>query len=168
VSEAVIPGDQARVTVLVALDPAVCFEVFTGEIDRWWRRGRAYRVMGKGGGVMHLEPGVGGRLFEAEERAGGTHVIETGRVRVWEPPSRLVIAWRAVNFGPADVTTEVDVRFDPSPSGTRVTLVHRGWAGIRPDHPVRHGQDVVPFIGSMGRWWGELLSSLREHARDRS
>lgn len=32
-------GDQARVTVLVAVDPETAFEVFTEEIDQWWRRG---------------------------------------------------------------------------------------------------------------------------------
>lgn len=33
------PGDQATIAVLVAVEPAVAFEVFTQEIDLWWRRG---------------------------------------------------------------------------------------------------------------------------------
>ena len=42
-----------------------------------------------------------------------------------------------------------------------MTVTHRGWASLRPDHPARHGQDVAAFIRTMGLWWGELLTSLR-------
>ena len=56
------------------------------------------------------------------------------------------------------------MHFAPSPSGTLVTVTHRGWASLRPDHPARHGQEVAAFIRTMGLWWGELLTSLREHA----
>jgi uncharacterized protein YndB with AHSA1/START domain len=156
------PGDQARVSVLVKVTPEVAFQVFTEEIDRWWRRGLRYRVSGKGRGVVHLEPRVGGRLFESIESKGGTRVVESGRVTAWEPPSRLVFEWRAVNFAPGEAT-EVEVQFDPSPSGTLVTVTHRGWAAIRPDHPARHGLAVPAFIRMMGLWWGDLMSSLREH-----
>ena len=59
--------------------------------------------------------------------------------------------------------TEVEVLFAQSPSGTLVTVTHRGWAAIRPDHPARHGHDVEAFIRMMGLWWGDLVTSLREH-----
>jgi len=157
------PGDQARATVLVAVPPAVAFQVFTEEIDQWWRRGLKYRVAGGNRGFIHLEPHVGGRLFESFEAKGQTRVFETGMVRVWEPPSRLVFEWRGVNFVPGE-KTEVEVQFAPSPSGTTVTVTHRGWASLRPDHPVRHGNEVPAFIRMMGLWWGDLLTSLREHA----
>jgi hypothetical protein len=74
----------------------------------------------------------------------------------------LVLTWRAVNFAPEE-ETEVEVLFEPSPSGTLVTVCHRGWSKIRPDHPARHGQDVRAFLQGMGHWWGDLLTSLREH-----
>jgi hypothetical protein len=48
-----------------------------------------------------------------------------------------------------------------------VTVTHRGWASLRPDHPVRHGHEVPAFIRMMGLWWGDLLTSLREHAAER-
>jgi uncharacterized protein YndB with AHSA1/START domain len=160
-------GDQATVTVLVAVEPAQAFQVFTEEIDRWWRRGLKYRVAGKQRGIIHLEPRVGGRLFESFEASEGTRVVETGRVTVWEPPARIVFEWRAVNFASSE-KTEVEVIFAPSPSGTLVTVKHRGWEAIRSDHPVRHGEEVSAFLRTIGLWWGDLLTSLREHSAARS
>jgi uncharacterized protein YndB with AHSA1/START domain len=158
-----IPGDEARVTVLVAVAPAEAFRIFTEEIDQWWRRGLRYRVGGKRRSVIAIEPRVGGRLFETFDAPSGRRIVETGRVTAWEPPARLVLEWRAVNFAPHE-STEVEVLFEPSPSGTRVTLTHRGWSRLRADHPVRHGEEVPAFLRTMGLWWSDLLTSLREHA----
>lgn len=155
-------GDQATVSVLVKVPLEEAFRVFTEEIDQWWRGGLRYRI-GKRRSVVHIEPGVGGRLFESFEGASGPRILETGRVTVWEPPSRLVLEWRAANFAPSE-KTEVEVLFAESPSGTLVTVAHRGWSGIRPDHPARHGLDVGPFLRTMGMWWGDLMTSMREHA----
>jgi uncharacterized protein YndB with AHSA1/START domain len=159
-SGAHLAGDQATVSVLVKVPPAEAFRVFTEEIDSWWRSGLRYRI-GKRRSVVHLEPKLGGRLFESFETAAGEKVKETGRVMCFEPPSRLVLEWRAVNFA-ADEKTEVGVLFEPSPSGTLVTLYHRGWSRIRADHPARHGEQTAAFLRSIGSWWGGLLSSLRE------
>lgn len=156
-------GDQARASVLVRVPVEEAFRIFTEEIDRWWRRGVQFRASGKRRGVLYLEPRVGGRLFEAFETASGERVVQTGTVTAWEPPQRLVFEWRATNFAPLE-RTEVEVVFAPSPSGTTVTVTHRGWSRIRPDHPARHRKDVVEFIRMMGMWWGDLLSSLRDHA----
>jgi len=155
-------GDRARVSVLVAAPPDVAFRVFTEEIDRWWRRGLKYRVSGKGRGIMRLEPGVGGRLFEEIESKAGPRIVETGRVTEWNPPARLALEWRNVNFSKTEKTL-VEVVFDESPSGTLVTVTHSGWSAIRADHPVRHGLDVPAFIRMHGMWWGEVLTSFREH-----
>src|SRR5262245_39186169 len=87
-------GDQATVSVCVAVGPADAFAVFTEETDLWWRRGVKYRVAGRRPGTLYFEPGVGGRLLESFETEKGTHVYETGRVTVWEPPRRLVVKWR--------------------------------------------------------------------------
>jgi hypothetical protein len=155
-------GDRARVSVLVAAPPDVAFRVFTEEIDQWWRRGLKYRVSGKGRGVMCLEPGVGGRLFEEIESGAGARVVETGRVTEWDPPARFALEWRNVNFSKTEKTL-VEVDFEESPSGTIVTVTHSGWSAIRPDHPARHGLDVPAFIRMNGMWWGEVLTSFREH-----
>jgi uncharacterized protein YndB with AHSA1/START domain len=161
--EQAVAGDQARVSVLVAVEPGDAFRIFTEEIDQWWRRGLKYRVAGKRRGIIHIEPGVGGRLYESFEAPSGTRVVETGRVTAWEPPARFVFEWRAINFTPPE-KTEVEVLFEERPSGTLVTVTHRGWSKIRPDHPARHGLEVAPFIRMMGLWWADLMTSMREHA----
>ncbi|MGF1467373.1 MAG: SRPBCC domain-containing protein [Sandaracinaceae bacterium] len=155
--------DHVRVQALVRVPPAEAFRLFTEDIDRWWRHGRAYRAGPTGGSVVHLEPRVGGALYEAFETESGGHVERTGTVLAWEPPERLLLEWRHGNFAPAE-RTEVEVRFAPSPSGTQVTLVHRGWSAIRPDHPVRHGDAPRAFLRSHGLWWGRLLRALQETA----
>jgi uncharacterized protein YndB with AHSA1/START domain len=156
------PGDQATVTVQVAVDPTVAFDVFTQEIDLWWKRGPAYRISGRKPGVLCFEPGIDGRLFEQYETASGIHVREVGRVLIWEPPARLVFSWRATNFTADDPSTEVDVRFEPTQTGTRVTVQHRGWAALRSGHPARHGLEGAAVSRMIGLWWGELMSALRE------
>lgn len=162
-----IEGDQVTVTVRVDVEPAVAFEVFTTEIDLWWRRGVAYRVAGRRPGTLVLEGKVGGRLFEQYDGPDGPRTHQAGTVTLWEPPRRLAFEWRASNFQPGEVTF-VDVTFTPTDSGaTQLVLVHRGFASLRPDHPVRHRQPADVFIGRQGRWWGSLLSSLREHATGR-
>ena len=82
-------GDSARVSVTVEVPPTLAFEIFTEEIDRWWRRGIKFRHAGGRGGFLRIESEVGGRLFESIDGDGGPHVIEVGRVRVWDPPRRL-------------------------------------------------------------------------------
>ena len=155
--------DQTRVSVLVEVPPELAFQIFTEDIDLWWRRGLAYRVASDRNGTLHLEPHVGGRLFESFQKGGDTALHETGRVTVWSPPRRLAFEWRAINFEPGD-TTEVEVDFEPTPSGTRVTVTHRGWSRIRANHPVRHRLEPDAFIRSMALWWGNLMTSLRERA----
>ncbi|MCA9728458.1 MAG: SRPBCC domain-containing protein [Candidatus Eisenbacteria bacterium] len=160
---AVIPGDQARASVTVRVPVEDAFRIFTEEIDQWWRRGLRYRVSGKHRGMLYLEPQVGGNLYETFETKSGPRIVRTGTVLRWEPPHRIVFEWRAVNFAP-DEKTEVDVQFEPIGEKTLVTVTHRGWSKIRPDHPARHRQSVQPFLRMMGMWWGDLLTSLRLHA----
>jgi uncharacterized protein YndB with AHSA1/START domain len=159
-------GDRARVSVTVAVPPALAFEIFTDEIDRWWRRGVKFRHGGARAGFLRIEPRVDGRLFESIDGEQGPHVIEVGRVRVWEPPLRLEFTWRNANFAPHE-HTEVEVEFAPYPQGTLVTVTHRGWAALRADHPARHGLQGAAFSRMMGLWWGEQMSSLRECAAHR-
>jgi uncharacterized protein YndB with AHSA1/START domain len=160
-----VAADKATVTMFVDVAPSDAFDVFTTEIDLWWRRGPAYRVAGKQPGVLHLEPRLGGRIFE--EYGDGTKVYEVGTITAWDPPDHLAFEWRSITFVPGE-TTWVDVRFLASGDGTRVTLEHRGWAAIRGDHPVRHDKPSGQFLGGLGMWWAGLLRSLSERAAERA
>jgi uncharacterized protein YndB with AHSA1/START domain len=158
-------SDRARVSVAVAVEPSLAFEIFTEEIDRWWRRGPKFRH-GSRGGFLRIEPEVGGRLFESIDGEGGPHVFEVGRVRVWEPPRRLGFSWRNANFA-AHELTEVEVEFAPAASGTLITVTHRGLSSLRADHPARHGLQGAAFTRMFGLWWGEQMTSLREACASR-
>jgi hypothetical protein len=162
-------GDRVSATVFVEAPPDVAFEVFTAQIDLWWRHGMKFRAGGRGTSVLHLEPRLGGRLFEsivAEGAPGQAHVVQTGTVVEWDPPAGLHIEWRGVNFAPHEKTT-IDVRFAPRAAGTVVTLVHSGFAALPPDHPVRHGKPVERFVRDMAMWWSDQMASLRERVAAR-
>lgn len=153
-------GDRARISVTVEVPPSLAFEIFTNEIDRWWRRGIKFRHAGARRGLLRIEPKVGGRLFESVDGDDGPRVFEVGRVRVWDPPRLLAFTWRNANFAP-DERTEVEVEFTPSATGTLVTVSHHGWSALRADHPARHGLQGAEFSRMIGLWWGEQMSSLR-------
>ena len=75
-----LAGDKATVTVTVPVDIAEAFRVFTEEIDLWWRRGRRFRNAPGDSGLIRLEPGAGGRVFESFGSGAGATVIEVGRI----------------------------------------------------------------------------------------
>jgi uncharacterized protein YndB with AHSA1/START domain len=147
------------VATVVAADPAMAFEIFTAEVDAWWKRGPRFRPSIGGQGVLQFEPGVGGRLLETYAD-GSTFVF--GRVKVWEPGRRLVFELIGRDFGPGEAT-EVEVRFEAEGEETRVTIEHRGWERFPDDHPARHGLAGPAFDGIMSAWWADLLVSLRDH-----
>jgi uncharacterized protein YndB with AHSA1/START domain len=153
-------GDTARVSVTVAVAPDMAFEIFTRDIDRWWRRGIKFRHAGQRSGFICMEPLAGGRLFESIDGDEGPHVFEVGKIRVWDPPRLLIFTWRNANYAP-DEQTEVEIEFTPTTSGTLVNVTHRGLAGLRPDHPARHGLQHGQFVRMTGLWWGEQMVSLR-------
>jgi uncharacterized protein YndB with AHSA1/START domain len=135
--------------------------MFTADIDQWWRRGMKFRHSASASSLLCIEPKVDGRLFESYEVEGGQHVIEVGRVHVWEPPRLLKFTWRNANFAPHE-HTEVEIQFEPTASGTLVTVTHSGLAALRADHPARHGLQGADFCRMIGLWWGEQMSSLRQ------
>jgi uncharacterized protein YndB with AHSA1/START domain len=164
-----VRGDRVSVGVFVDAEPAIAFEVFTDQIDQWWRHGLKFRVGARGVSVLHLEPRLGGRLFETlspdDDGASSpavprSHVVQTGTVTGWDPPHAMQIEWRGVNFA-AHEKTLVSVKFEQRAGGTQVTLVHSGFASLPADHPVRHGQAVDAFVRHMALWWSDQMSSLR-------
>jgi hypothetical protein len=156
-----VTGDRARVSVTVALAPQQAFEIFTADIDRWWRRGMKFRHSDSPSSLLCLEPKLGGRLFESFDSQGRSAVIEVGRVCVWQPPRALNFTWRNANFAPHE-QTQVDVQFEAAGSGTLVTVTHSGLSTLPPAHPARHGLQGVEFCRMIGLWWADQVTSLRE------
>jgi Activator of Hsp90 ATPase homolog 1-like protein len=147
------------VSIEVAADPQVAFDVFTTGVDAWWLRGPAHRFRAPWDGKLLFEPGPAGRLIE-EYADGTTFVI--GRVVQWEPGRRLLLSWRLPNFKDTE-TTEVDVHFEPIDGGTRVSVEHRGWDALRAGHPARHGTSGRDFQYMKADLWAQNLTSLRRY-----
>jgi hypothetical protein len=139
-------------TVDVGVDPATAFHVFTEEIGSWYRSGRySWNDPARAVGIR-FEPGADGRLIEIWDAATGEG-YEMGRVRVWEPGSRVVFEYRNAHLPPAPLT-EVEVRFEPTGTGTRVTLEHRGFERLPPGI----GEEWAP------RAWRTFMEWFAEHA----
>lgn len=146
-------ADRVVRTVEVAVDPETAFAAFTEEIGEWYRSGRySWNDPARAIGIR-FEPGVGGRLIEVWKDAGGEG-YDMGRILAWEPGIRLAFEFRSVHFPP--VPTEVEVRFEPVPSGTRVTLEHRGLDRMPADVAERMRRSAwIEFM----RWFGEYVTA---------
>jgi hypothetical protein len=107
------------------LDPQErAFEVFTGGMGRWWPR--SHKIGPEALDQVVIEAHEGGRWYERD--VDGTE-CDWGKVLIWDPPSRVVLAWQLTGeFAyDADFVTEVEVVFVPDgPDRTRVELEHRG------------------------------------------
>ena len=127
-----------RKSVTVKANVARAFRVFTEELDTWWPRSHH---IGKSPMKKTMIQGyAGGRCYS--EQVDGTE-CDWGKVLVWEPPSRFVMAWQITHewgYEPDLVkSSEVEVCFTPESDGsTRVDLEHRylerhgaGGAGMR-------------------------------------
>jgi uncharacterized glyoxalase superfamily protein PhnB len=100
--------------VEVGADPQTAFTVFTEELDLWWVRGPVNAYDSGRLVEMRCEQGVGGRILEVYDADTGEG-LELARITAWEPGRRL--AWKS---SLDDVT--IDVRFEPTENGTRVSL----------------------------------------------
>ena len=147
-------SQRVTVSTRVAAPPEQAFALFTGEIGAWWAAGAVAGARWRG--VLRFEPGAGGRLLKSV----GGRSFEIGRVQVWEPPLRFVLECREAGDvdGPG---TEVEVRFAGAEGGTRVTLEHRGFERLPPDHPARGGLAREALLRLWGRCWTERLAEAK-------
>jgi uncharacterized protein YndB with AHSA1/START domain len=151
-----IATEIVSVSTVVGVDPATAFAVFTENIAAWWKPKVKHLFQASRTGAMKFERGPGGRLLEEYADAPP---FEVGRVLTWTPGERLVFEWRQAGFAPHEVT-QVDVRFEAVGGGTRVTLEHRGWDALPPDHPARHGFTGSAFTSMIGLRWADLLTGF--------
>ena len=142
---AMVSPVQKSVTVNASVDRA--FRVFTDDFDSWWPRTHHIGKSPMKQGIV--EGKAGGRCYTLQE--DGTE-CDWGRVLVWEPPHRLVLAWQITHewgYQPdLGQSSEVEIRFTPTPDGgTRVDLEHR--------HLERHGAGGATMrtaVDSEGGW----------------
>jgi uncharacterized protein YndB with AHSA1/START domain len=137
-----------RRTVDVPATPARAFEVFTAGFDRWWPRTHSIGDAPMKEGI--LEGRSGGRWYSILE--DGTE-CEWGDVLAWEPPTRVLLAWRINADWKYDprLLTEVEVTFAPEGAGTRVTLEHRLIENMG-----EKAETVAAMVGAEGGWSGIL------------
>ena len=127
------------------------FRVFTANMGTWWPKEHHIGTAPLKDCV--IEPNVNGRWYELSE--DGT-TCEWGKVLVWDPPRRLVLAWQ-LNAGfkyDPELVTEVEVTF--SHVGlklTRVDFEHRDLE--------RLGEAAGRLLGEMDAGWGQILESYR-------
>jgi uncharacterized protein YndB with AHSA1/START domain len=144
--------DPIRKSVTVPLGPHAAFRLFAERMGDWWP-GETHSVSARHG----ARP----RAVTVTPRPGG-HVTETtpdGRQARWatitayEPGARLAFDWH-VGQRPDEEATQVEVTFTPVETGTRVDLVHDGFAR-------RKETAALAQAGYRGGWAVVLASFVR-------
>jgi uncharacterized protein YndB with AHSA1/START domain len=139
-------GKEFTSTVVVPLTIDRAFALFT-DLDRWWpmEYTRAQVVDQE----IVIEPHAGGFCYE---RGANGFRCDWGRVLVFEPPRRLLLAWqisatREPQPDPEQSST-IEVRLVPDGAQrTRVTLEHRDF-----DRLGRGGADYRTMMASDNGW----------------
>jgi hypothetical protein len=144
-----------RKSIRVNASPARAFEVFTSGMPRWWPA--SHTILKAPLKEAIIEPRAGGRWYHVGQDGSE---CETGLVKVWDPPARLVLVWQ-INakweYDP-ELFTEVEVRFTPDGAATRVELEHR--------HIERMGAgaDTARAAVDAPNGWGAILELFRKSA----
>lgn len=147
---------RVLVALRIAAPPPRVFEAFTAEIGQWWQPHTLFPFTERRDGRLAIDPRLGGRVTETYPD-GDEFTI--GRVLVWEPPTRLVLSWRAATFPPGQETS-VHVRFEDMDGSTRVVVEHYGWDTLPQQHAARHGFPLFAFQQRLAEWWQSQLESL--------
>jgi uncharacterized protein YndB with AHSA1/START domain len=142
-----VSSGPIRKEILVEAPQERAFRVFTEKFDVWWPRdhhiGKAEMK------TAVLECKQDGRFYE--QSVDGTE-CNWGKVLVWEPPRRLVLAWQISSQWQYDpnLLTEVEITFtQEGPKRTRVELEHRNLE--------RFGDAAQSMREMMGRGWERTL-----------
>jgi SAM-dependent methyltransferase len=97
---------------------------------------------------VELEPDGAFAIVVDELELAGVRV-DPATARVWEPGRRVVVAWQASDWEP-DRSIELELRFDPAGTGTRIELECRGWDAVLGDRGAE-----------LARWFaGEVLGPV--------
>jgi uncharacterized glyoxalase superfamily protein PhnB len=108
----------ARAEITVAADIATAFDVFTGEVNAWYRVDRHTVSDPTRPTSLCFEPFVGGRFVDTASGPAHDDIV-IGTITAWEPPHRLVFV--------EGRGCDVEVSFTAvDPTMTRVRIEQRG------------------------------------------
>lgn len=117
--------DAIRYTLTVPLQPSEAFALFTERLAQWWPHEYTW-----GQGVLEdigVESRPDGLCYER-----GPHGFrcDWGRVLIWQPPSRLTLAW------------QISPRREPEPNAARASTVELRFDAEADGHE-RHSGIVI-------------------------
>ena len=131
---------------------AHAFATWTQRFGSWWPPG--HTASQDPAATVHLEPGVGGRIFE---RTADGREIDWGEVTTWEPPHRLGYLWHIRRT--REAATDVLVHFaDVAPGRSLIRIEHSGWE--------RLGDQGGSWRDANRGGWAGLLPHLRAAAEE--
>ena len=137
-----------RKTLSVNADVKRAFDVFVSRMHEW--SPAVQSLLGSRKNIV-VEPRTGGRWYEVSE--SGVEA-DWGKVLVWEPPHRLVLAWQldaTFSYDPA-LVTEVEARFAPEGERrTRIDFEHRNL-----DRFGARAAETAASLDSEGGWSGSF------------
>jgi hypothetical protein len=139
-------------TLHVECPPEEAFRVFTAGIGTWWPT-ETHAVRAGAVEEVVFKEWAGGEVYEVS--ADGTRA-HWARVLVWEPPSRVVLAWH-VNPERA-APTEIEVTIAPDGRGSRVTLEHRNWERLGSEGPDARASYLTGWDAVLARFTGRLAA----------
>jgi hypothetical protein len=141
-------------SIIVPLSVPAAFDLFVRRLPEWWPLATR-SVWLREAASCHVEPRLGGRLFERSTR--GEESL-WGEIRRFDEPSAVVFSWHPGL--PPQAGTEVEVRFEAvhgSSDFTRVLLEHRDWE--------RLGERASFVRGLFEGGWGPVLERFVAAAR---
>lgn len=136
-----------RREVLVGAGPQLAFDVFTGDIGRWWPIAEL-SVYGAGGTVTMADE-------EIVERSPGGHSALWGTITRWAPPFALAFSWHPGQL--PDRASHVAVTFIAIGEQTLATLIHSGWETF---------DDPAAARAEYDQGWPMVLARYAEQVRD--
>jgi hypothetical protein len=143
-----------RRTLVVKADAPRAFSAFTDRIGSWWPRRTSIGTSPQADVI--IEPRPGGRWYE---RGTDGSECEWGKVLVWEPPLRVVLAWQIdarFRYDPA-LVTEVELRFTQlAAAQTQVDFEHR--------YLERLGKEAAAVREQLDSGWPGILEAYRQLA----
>lgn len=134
--------EPVRRTITVQRSVEEAFRLFTDGIDTWWPV-RSHSYGGEDVETAVFERRAGGRVYEVQKDGSERDWAE---VVTWEPPDRIVLAWKICS------PTEVEVRFVAVGESTRVELEHRGWERVADEQRAQRESYAGGWVKVLGEF----------------